>query len=160
MSAAEVGVVLDALEDAGCRVWLEGGWGVDALVGRQTRPHRDLDLAIDAQQEAGALASLERIGYRIETDWRPTRVELVAPGRGWVDLHPVAFDAAGDGVQIGPEGETYDYPADGFTTGTIGGRVVGCVTAVQQVAWHSGYELRDVDRADLEQLRRLLDRER
>jgi lincosamide nucleotidyltransferase A/C/D/E len=27
-------------------VWLDGGWCVDALLGRQTRPHADLDIAV------------------------------------------------------------------------------------------------------------------
>lgn len=31
---------------------LPGGWGVDALVGRQTRIHSDLDLAVDVTQMA------------------------------------------------------------------------------------------------------------
>jgi polyisoprenoid-binding protein YceI len=43
--------VLDALHRVGCRFWVEGGWGVDALVGRQTRPHRDLDIDIDADRQ-------------------------------------------------------------------------------------------------------------
>jgi lincosamide nucleotidyltransferase A/C/D/E len=42
--------VLSAL--SACRVWAAGGWGVDALVGHQTRDHRDLDLALDAAHEA------------------------------------------------------------------------------------------------------------
>lgn len=29
------------------RVWLDGGWGVDALLGRQTRPHDDMDIVIE-----------------------------------------------------------------------------------------------------------------
>jgi hypothetical protein len=40
----EVVDVLERLDRAGVPVWLDGGWGVDALVGRQTRAHRDLDL--------------------------------------------------------------------------------------------------------------------
>ncbi len=156
MSAAEVLAVVDAVERAGCTVWLAGGWGVDALVGRQTRPHRDVDLLVDARCEAAALTALERLGWAVETDWRPVRVELVAPGRGWVDLHPVAFDEHGDGVQAGLDGTTYEYPAQDFTTGIVGGRRVGCVSAELQLTYHGGYPLRDVDRADLEQLRRLL----
>ena len=154
--ATEVCVVLDALDSAGCPAWLEGGWGVDALAGRQIRPHRDLDIAIDADQEALVLATLDRLGYTIETDWRPTRVELIARGRGWVDVHPVTFDPAGDGVQTGPDGETYRYPAVGFTTGTVAGRTVGCISAEQQIAWRSGYALRAVDHHDLAVLRRLV----
>ena len=33
--------------DHGISVWLDGGWGVDALLGRQTRPHNDIDLFIE-----------------------------------------------------------------------------------------------------------------
>src|SRR5215218_3443423 len=42
MALTEVLTVLEALDTVGCQYWLEGGWGVDALVGQQTRPHRDL----------------------------------------------------------------------------------------------------------------------
>jgi hypothetical protein len=42
--------------------------------------HRDLDLALDVRNETVALRALERRGYRVETDWRPVRVELVLRG--------------------------------------------------------------------------------
>ena len=156
----EVRDVLDALDAAGCRVWLEGGWGVDALVGHQTRPHRDLDIDVDAAQEAVVLAVLGARGYVVEADWRPNRVELVAPGRGRVDVHPLVLDEAGGGIQVGLDGEDCPYPASCFVTGSVGGRAVGCISAEQQIAWRSGYELRDVDRADLVVLHGLLARGR
>ena len=28
------------------KVWIDGGWGVDALLGQQTRKHDDLDVAL------------------------------------------------------------------------------------------------------------------
>lgn len=155
MEHAEVHRVLDALAAAGSRAWVAGGWGVDALVGRQTRPHRDLDLALDATGEAAALGALAPLGYAVETDWRPVRVELAAPGGRWVDLHPVSFDARGGGTQAGLDGVTFDYPAGCFVTGTIGGRVVGCLSAAQQVAFYTGYPPRAVDLADLALLGRL-----
>jgi len=43
--ADEVVRVLDRLEQDALAAWLDGGWGVDALVGRQTRPHKDVDIA-------------------------------------------------------------------------------------------------------------------
>ena len=129
---------------------------MDALAGRQTRAHRDVDLAVDSTQEAAVLATLERRDYAVETDGRPTRVELVAPGRGRVDVHPVTFDAGGTGIQVGPHGERWVYPAACFVTGTIGGRTVGCISAVQQIAWRAGYELRAVDHHDLAVLHRLV----
>lgn len=107
MTAEQVLVVIDELEKAGCWVSVEGGWGVDALVGDATRAHRDLDLGLDAGHEARALAALEGLGYRVETDWRPTRVELAVPGRGWVDVHPLTFDPEGNAYQSGLNGERY-----------------------------------------------------
>ena len=58
---SEVLAVLAALSALGCRLWLEGGWGVDALVGHQTRAHRDLDVDLDARCEEPVLAVLAEI---------------------------------------------------------------------------------------------------
>jgi lincosamide nucleotidyltransferase A/C/D/E len=153
--ADEVHRVLLALDEAGCRAWLAGGWGVDALVGRQTRPHRDLDLLIEAARLDAALGALRGLGYEVETDWLPVRVEVAAPGRGRVDLHPVVFGADGHGVQAGPDGTTYEYPAGCLVPGRIDGREVGCLTVARQVEAHTGYEPRGVDRHDLALLRAL-----
>ena len=153
MQLVEVRAVLASLRQAGCRFWVAGGWGVDALVGRKTRPHRDLDLAVDAEHEVAALGALGRLGYTVETDWRPVRVELVASGRGWVDLHPVAFDRSGHGRQADLSGGSFHYPPEAFTGGMIGTDVVPCISREQQVGFHRGYEPRAVDLHDL----RLLD---
>ena len=37
-----IGLAMDAEID----VWLDGGWGIDALMGHQTRPHDDIDLFV------------------------------------------------------------------------------------------------------------------
>ena len=83
MTLSDVLAVLDAVERAGCRVWLEGGWAVDALVGRQLRAHRDLDLDVDVRQEAMAVEALHSLDYHVDGDFRPNRLELTAPGRTW-----------------------------------------------------------------------------
>lgn len=155
MQLNEVAAVLSGLREAGCRFWVAGGWGVDALVGRQTRPHRDLDLAVDADYETSALDMLILLGYVVETDWRPVRVELVAPARGWVDVHPVAFDPAGHGLQAGPGGDRFEYPPEAFAMGTLGGVAIPCLSRAQQVRFHRGYEPRPVDLHDLQLLERL-----
>lgn len=149
MSLADVLTVLDAVRSVGCRFWLEGGWGVDALVGRQNRPHRDVDVDIDGAFEDDVLATLAGLGYAIETDWRPNRVELVAPGRGWVDVHPLVIDADGDARQAALDGGWHEFPRSFFTTGVLDGVAVPCVSKEAQLLFHSGYELREVDRHDL-----------
>jgi lincosamide nucleotidyltransferase A/C/D/E len=96
MSVADVGTVLSIAHKAGFdRVWIAGGWGVDALVGCQTRIHSDLDLAVDVTQLAldHLLQAFGQRGYIVEADWRPSRVAVVADGARRVDLHPIVFDA-------------------------------------------------------------------
>lgn len=158
MDLGEVLGVLADLAEAGCAIWVAGGWGVDALVGRQTRLHRDLDLAVDARTEMEALSALERRGYRMETDWRPVRVEMIAEGRGWVDVHPVVFDATGHGRQADLGGEQFDYPPRSFDQGSLGGVRVPCLSRDQQPRFHIGYEPRTIDLHDLALLERLASR--
>ena len=146
---AQAVLVCAGLVDDGVRFWLAGGWGVDALAGRQTRPHRDLDLLVDARDEEPTLEVLAGLGYAVETDWRPIRVELVRPGSGWVDVHPVVFDADGNGVQAGPDDTEFQYPAAIFTTGRLGGIVVGCVSTAAQRTADAGYASRPQDQHDL-----------
>lgn len=102
----EVREVLDALDRTKVSHWVGGGWGIDALVGVETRPHRDLDLAVDADDYDACMATLADLGYTVETDWLPVRVEVAASGERWVDVHPVRFDARGHGIQGDPEGRT------------------------------------------------------
>lgn len=68
--------VIELLEKTGITYWLDGGWGVDVLAGRQTRTHRDIDIDFDAQYMEKLLDMLLYIGYKIDTDWKPVRIEL------------------------------------------------------------------------------------
>jgi lincosamide nucleotidyltransferase A/C/D/E len=155
MEQPEVFSVLDALDVAGVRWWVAGGWGVDVLIGRQTRAHRDLDLLVDAATYDACLAALGALGYAPETDWLPLRIELAAPGERWVDVHPVVFDATGVGTQGQPPGVTYTYPPSVLTEGHLGGRRIPCLTAELQRELHAGYEPRPEDLYDLALLERL-----
>jgi lincosamide nucleotidyltransferase A/C/D/E len=149
---ASVHTILDLLTEAGVPVWIAGGWGVDALIGRPTRDHADLDVAIPAEAEAAALDALQGAGFEITTDWRPIRVALTRPDGAEADVHPLRFDADGSAIQHGFDGVEYEYPAADFTSGTIGGRPVACISARLQVEFHSGYEPGPTDRADMEAL--------
>jgi lincosamide nucleotidyltransferase A/C/D/E len=147
--------VLDALDGSRVRHWVGGGWGVDTLVGRQTREHRDLDLAVDADHLETCLRTLNDLGYVIDTDWLPARIELRRPSERWVDVHPVAFDDTGHGRQAGLDGAHFDYPSDAFTVGALNGRQISCLSVQQQRDFHTGYEHQAKDTHDLAQLNAL-----
>jgi lincosamide nucleotidyltransferase A/C/D/E len=149
----DVMTVITALTDAGIDAWIGGGWGVDAVVGETTRAHRDLDLAIRSGHLDSAIGVLEGLGYTPSLDLLPVRLVMEAPGGRSVDLHPVRFDDSGFGRQVGGQGRVYDYPADGFGRGTIGGVSVRCLTAEQLVRFHLGYEPLEHDRHDMKVLR-------
>jgi len=78
VEADQVIALLRVLTDRRLRAWVGGGWAVDAIVGRQSRPHRDLDLAIDADQLDLVLAVLADLGFALTIDWLPVRAELTA----------------------------------------------------------------------------------
>src|SRR5215213_10917495 len=102
MLEADVLMVLDRLEAAGLVAWLDGGWGVDALVGSQSRPHRDVDLVIARGDRPAVQAALAVAGFEHDptaVPGLPARVLLADPGGRQVDLHLVVFDGQGNGWQ-------------------------------------------------------------
>jgi lincosamide nucleotidyltransferase A/C/D/E len=153
MDAASVLAIVDRLAAAGITVWLDGGWGVDALLHEQTRPHADLDLVVAAADVAPAIDRLSMDGFAVVEDELPTRAMLTDHGGRRVDLHPVVFDAGGGGVQTLQDGRTWRYPPEGFAgAGVVGGRAVRCLTPEVQVLCHLGYEPDDDDRQDMARL--------
>ena len=153
LDADDVLLILDRLDRAGLVVWLDGGWGVDALLGRHSRPHVDLDLVIARDDLAAARAALNGLGFRHDltaVPGLPARLVLAdADGRP-LDLHPVVFDRHGNGWQELDAGGWGVYPAEGLTgVGTVGGRQVRCLTPELQVRHHLGYPLGATDRHDL-----------
>ena len=153
MESVEVLRVIEALRAAGIGVGITGGWGIDALLGRETRVHRDLDLGVDAGLVASAVEVLATLGYAIAVDERPARLELHADA-GQVDIHPIVFEPDGFGVQTGSDGDRYVYPVGSLEAiGSIGGRRVACGTPELQVAFHLGYAPGTKDRSDMAALR-------
>jgi len=150
MSAPDLVALLELFDAAGIFVWLDGGWGVDALLGEQTREHDDLDLVLAADDVARIVGVLEANRYDVAKGRLPTCIVLLDPEGRQIDLHPVAFDDSGDGIYAMEEGGTWPYPARGFKgTGSVLGRAVRCLTPEVQVLCHAGYELDDDDRRDL-----------
>jgi lincosamide nucleotidyltransferase A/C/D/E len=62
MGVGDVLAVLEQLEAARVQSWLDGGWGVDALLHTQTRQHDDLDLVIARADESQAVTALAALG--------------------------------------------------------------------------------------------------
>jgi lincosamide nucleotidyltransferase A/C/D/E len=150
MEASEVVRLLDALEERAGTVWLDGGWGVDALLGEQVREHDDLDLVVELAHLASVTATLADLGYEIVAGAPPLSVVLVDAVGRQVDVHPVVFDDEGSGVYRMEEGRDWVYPAQGFLgRGLVGGRAVRCLSAEVQVLVHDGYELAEKDYREL-----------
>jgi lincosamide nucleotidyltransferase A/C/D/E len=153
MNPAQVIQVLDRLDGAGMTVWLDGGWGVDALLGEQTRAHADLDLAIARSDCPRAQEALVALGFRHTPDVEPglpARLVLRAADGREVEFHPLVMDADGNGWQELPNGGWGLYPVDGLQgRGEIAGRPVSCTTPELQLRHHLGYQLTDRDRHDL-----------
>ena len=153
MTPDDVLAVLAALDAAGVRVVVDGGWGVDALLAAQTRPHRDLDLVVARDDVPRASAALASLGYRHDPHVRPglpaRHVLRAADGRQ-VDVHVVRPDGRGDWRQDLDDGSFGVYPgAELRAGGAIGGRPVRCISGALQLRHHQGYDPLDHDRHDL-----------
>jgi FMN phosphatase YigB (HAD superfamily) len=153
MTQADAVEILRLLKSRGIEVWVDGGWGVDAVLGHQSRAHDDLDLVL-REGDLGRLAEVLRaVGFRrVEEGARPFNFVMADPAGREVDLHGVVFDASGDGL-YGPQptdGPGRKYPAAAFRgEGVIGGESVRCLTADYQMANHTGYDPGEADFHDV-----------
>ena len=141
--------ILAALESHGVRASMDGGWGVDALVGRQSRPHDDLDLVIALADVDTIKSALSGFGFSIAEDHLPVRFVMRDPMGSQLDFHTVTFDEQGGGVQPQPDGGAFRYPPEGFVLGEIAGRQVPCVSAKIQLLCHLGYQPTSKDAHDV-----------
>ena len=64
-------------------------------------------------------------------------------------MHPLTFEPDGSAWLPGIDGNRFLYPADSFTTGTIDGCQLPCITAALQASFHTGYPLKEKDHADM-----------
>lgn len=155
MEATEVVRLLELLGADEVTVWLDGGWGVDALLERQTRVHDDLDLIVELADVPLLTALLEAAGYDAVAGAAPRSFVAVDAAGRQVDVHPVVFDhARSGGLYQMDDGGEWVYPSAGFAgRGHVAGRPVRCLSAEVQVLVHDGYELTDKDYNELYLLR-------
>ncbi|MGE3074683.1 MAG: nucleotidyltransferase domain-containing protein [Dehalococcoidia bacterium] len=139
----------------GLSFWINGGWGVDALVGRQTRCHRDLDLFVELRHLDSLRKSLSRRGFAEIEGGRDANFVMVHEEGSEVDVHVFELDSQGNGLYTMSDGRVWLCPAEGLTGfGVILRTPVRCFTAALQLQCYSGYELDDDDRHDIAVLRK------
>jgi len=151
--------LLRLLDDAAIQVWLDGGWGVDALLRTQTRPHKDVDIIVRVSDVPKLREILGQKGFTVREGKLPDSFVL-ADGAGLeVDVHAVVFDDEGNGIYRMQNGEDWIFPAEGFNgRGVIDSKSVRCLSPAVQVLCHAhGYVPTEKDRLDMELLRRRFD---
>jgi lincosamide nucleotidyltransferase A/C/D/E len=154
MGASDVLELYNSLKKLEVEIWIDGGWGVDALLEKQTRPHKDLDIAIQQKDVAKLRNLLEGRGYReIKLDIaRPHNFVLADSDSHEIDVHVIVLDEQGNGI-YGPFENGEMYPAGALAgTGIIAGHIVRCISAVWTIKFHSGYELKQKDYQDVSAL--------
>ena len=94
MRAEDVLDLVTLFEQNQIEVILEGGWGVDALLGEQTRLHEDLDIAMPHNYVPLARSLLEARGYADvpRPDTRDCNFVLGDKFGHLIDFHTYTFD--------------------------------------------------------------------
>jgi lincosamide nucleotidyltransferase A/C/D/E len=154
MNSVDVVDFYRTITQLGVELWIDGGWCVDALLGEQTRPHEDLDIAIQEKDVPVLRRLLQERGYtdiKLE-DARPWNFVLGDENGREIDVHVIVLDDQGDGI-YGPPEKGEKYPAASLTgTGNIDGQAVRCISPGWMVKFHSGYDLREKDFQDVSAL--------
>jgi lincosamide nucleotidyltransferase A/C/D/E len=144
MSAEDVVELLELLEARGIPVVIDGGWGVDALLGVQTRPHADLDIAVEHRHVPELRRFLGARGYLEVEDAARKEFNFVLQDSGGrkLDVHSYTFPDYG-----------IPYPPESLTgTGKISGHPVRCIAAEWAVKFHCQYQPDEDDRRDVSAL--------
>lgn len=153
MKSNDVVWLYKLLTEKGIHIWLDGGWGVDALLGKQTRKHGDVDIVIQKKALAKLKSLLSEEFSEVQKDdsrdWNFVLGD--ACGRE-VDVHVVILDKKGNGI-YGPKENNVSYPANSFNgRGFVDNYPVKCLTAEYQVKSHTGYKIDKKDVKDVSAL--------
>jgi len=163
VSAEDVLFIYHRLADNGIEIWLTGGWGIDALLGRQTRPHKDLDALLSLDDMRRMHALLSQNGYSLKEHWPENTWVLDGSGQKTAsayvlkdsagcefDVHAVRFDEHGNGVPVWEDDSGLIFTKANLAgAGAIAGFPIRCITVEMQVTCHRGYELPEQHLLDL-----------
>ncbi len=154
-TVARVHLYLDLFDALSITVWIGGGWGVDALLDEQTRPHADNDIVVSETEAQILRKALLEAGFGDipRDDTRAWNFVMGEPGGSEIDFHVIVLDDTGDGI-YGPAQNVDVIPREARASiGYIGGREVRCRSAEYQIRSHFGYQLKAKDIADVAALR-------
>jgi lincosamide nucleotidyltransferase A/C/D/E len=146
--------LLQLFESAAIEVWLDGGWAVDALLGAQTRPHKDVDIILRVADLPKLREILGRRGFEVRHGGTESNFVLADRSGLEVDVHAIVFDRDGNGVYRMENGSDWIFPAAGFSgRGVVQGIGVRCLSPETQVLCHAqGYIPTEKDWRDMELL--------
>jgi lincosamide nucleotidyltransferase A/C/D/E len=150
--------IVDLLEARSVPFYLAGGWGVDALLGRQSRSHDDLDVVVDDYEQnlPGAVDALASLGFKVvdsfdRRTWMPRNTVLADDGRRVVDLDSLDWEllARMFGPPGADDGARRQFEHRVFAQGIVDGRRVPCLSADVQLLYHTSFELSPSHRHDV-----------
>ncbi len=166
MTAEDALYLYQLLSTNGITTWLIGGWGIDALFGEQTRPHKDLDILVLVDDVAALQSLLEREGLHFAYLWKENRFVQDQQGYAtatafvWqddvgreIDAHAMGLDDQSNGIPAWRVEEGFLFPREDLAEqGVIAGGRVNCISPRMQLVCHTGYDLPDTHRRDIERI--------
>jgi lincosamide nucleotidyltransferase A/C/D/E len=156
MTAQDLVELLDLFEEEGIEVWLDGGWAVDALLGTQSRQHKDVDILVRTSDVPAIMNLLGNRDFRIQSRSTESNFVLADENGHEIDIHVIDFDDDGNGVYRMADGSNWIFTARGLAgEGVIEGREVKCLSAETQVQCHAqGYTPQEKDLQDMSLLQK------
>jgi lincosamide nucleotidyltransferase A/C/D/E len=174
VKAEDVRELYTLLLDHGVQIWIDGGWGIDALLEHQTRPHKDLDAFVAFDDLPTLTALLSQRGFVLKEIWGESQwhqhggdVRLIGAGKPGgevatafvlkdtlgreIDIHVMYIDEHGRGTPAWNCGVSF-LPDALHGQGVIAGVPVRCLSAAMHIRTHAGYELQEKDIQDLRRL--------
>ena len=149
MKKADVVALYNWLKKNDIAVWIDGGWGVDALLGRQTREHQDLDIAVHHKDNANLRPLLEHNGYKEEEHFDSSEFMYVMKNSMCqkIDIHVFEYDDNGKNIY------GIAYPFGSLTgKGIIDAQEVNCIDPEWMFRFKTSYEPKDKDIQDVQAL--------
>ena len=150
VSVTDVKQILRLAMEAEIKVFLDGGWGVDALIGYETRTHNDIDIFVEKKDYHKFIQIIKDNGfYEIRMEYTTTSHTVWEDeNKRIIDLHCFEYT---DDDKILYEGNC--FPLETFTgRGKVEDIEVSCIEPYSQVMFHLGYEFDENDMHDVKLL--------